>query len=222
MTDTPQDPRPLIVIGAGGHATSVANVALSAGFSIAHFVDKNRAGQTLLSLPIIGSVCELTDLRFYALILAVGDNAARERTHKEIIESCGNVVFPSIVHPSAVVSLHATIGEGTVVMPNAVVGPNSNVGRFCILNTVSSLDHDCTMRDYASIAPGAVTGGAVSIGVRSCISIGARVKHGVTIGDDTVIGANSYVNKPMPNNVLAYGSPAKIVRSRNCGEPYLD
>jgi acetyltransferase-like isoleucine patch superfamily enzyme len=106
-------------------------------------------------------------------------------------------------------------------MPQAVVGPNSKVGKFCLLNTHASIDHDCIMHDFSSLAPAAVTGGVVSIGRRSAVSIGAIIKHGVKIGDDSIVGAGSYLNKDLPSHQIAYGTPAIKVGERNIGEPYL-
>jgi acetyltransferase-like isoleucine patch superfamily enzyme len=106
-------------------------------------------------------------------------------------------------------------------MPNAVIGPNTKVGKFCLINTQASIDHDCVMLDYSSLAPSSVTGGTVQIGIRSALSIGATIKHGLKIGNDCVVGANSYLNKDLPNNQVAYGTPAKQVRTRNIGDSYL-
>ena len=106
-------------------------------------------------------------------------------------------------------------------MPGSVIGPNSQVGAFCIVNTGASLDHDSAMKDFASLAPGAVTGGRVEIGFRSAVGIGAAIKQGVVMGDDTVVGAKSYLNQDLPGGVIAYGSPAKVIRTRSPGEPYL-
>ena len=92
-------------------------------------------------------------------------------------------------------------------MPQVNVGPNSIVDKFCILNTSSSIDHDCEMKSFSSIAPRVATG--------------ATIKHGITVGDDAVIGANSYVNKSVDSNVVAYGSPCKFVRERTKGHSYL-
>ena len=61
----------------------------------------------------------------------------------------------------------------------------------------------------------------MQVGLRSAVSIGAVVKHGIIIGDDCVIGANSYVNQNLSKNQVAYGSPAKPVKLRNQGDPYL-
>ena len=218
---TVREPRPLIIIGAGGHAVSVANVALSAGRSIGCFIDKTKRGNKLLEIPIAGDFLEINDINQYDFAIAIGDNTARELVHATLSAQRPNLHFPALVHLSATISCFACVGEGTVVMPNAVVGPKSNVGRFCIVNTGASLDHDCDMHDFSSLAPASATGGSVTIGRRSAISIGAIVKHGLTIGDDSIVGASSYLNKDLSNNQVAYGIPARTVRSRKIGDPYL-
>lgn len=214
--------RPLVIFGAGGHAVSVANVALSVGYTVKHFVDKNKTGLDLLGISIIGDIAELDDLNSYCFGIAIGDNAARERIYNELQAKHANLDFPSLIHASATISSFTTIGDGTVVMPKAVVGPNSKVGRFCLVNTQASIDHDCVMLDFSSLAPGSVTGGAVQIGIRSAVSIGATIKHGLKIGNDSVVGANSYLNKDLPSNQVAYGTPAKQVRTRNIGDAYIE
>lgn len=214
--------RPLVIVGAGGHAVSVANVALSAGYTIQCFVDKNKKGLDLLGFSIMGDIAELGNPDSYSFGIAVGDNAIRERIYNELQAKHENLNFPSLVHASATVSSFASVGDGTVVMPQAVIGPNSKVGKFCLINTQASIDHDCVMLDYSSLAPAAVTGGAVVIGTRSAVSMGATIKNGVKIGNDSVVGANSYLNKDLPDNQLAYGTPAKQVRSRNVGDAYLN
>lgn len=212
---------PLVVIGAGGHAVSVASVARSAGYAVKCFVDENKKGRALLGSAIIGSVDELDGLAHHVFCIAVGDNAVRERIHAQLSAQYGALVFPALIHASATVSDFVRIGDGTVLMPKAVVGPNTSVGRFCILNTQASIDHDCTLADYASLAPGAITGGAVHVGVRAVVAIGATIKHGVSIGADSVVGACSYLNKDLAAHQVAYGTPARVVRARGVGEPYL-
>ncbi len=213
--------RPLIIIGAGGHAVSVANVAMSAGYDVRHFVDDGKVGVELLGVKVIGSLSELTEQSAFTFAIAVGDNAVRERIYHDISIRYPSLSFPPLVHASAVISVFTEIGEGTVVMPNCVVGPNSRVGKFCLINTRASIDHDCEMSDFSSLAPSVATGGGVRIGVRSAVSIGAAIKHGVTIGADSVVGACSYVNKDLPGNVVAYGVPARAVRARSAGDIYL-
>lgn len=219
--DRSQCLRPLVIIGAGGHAVSVANVAFSAGYTIKNFVDKNKQGLDLLGCQIVGNIRDMGDLDAFSFGIAVGDNAVRERAYNELQAIHDKLDFPALVHASATISSFARIGKGTVVMPKAVVGPNSSVGEFCVINTQASIDHDCVMLDFSSLAPAAVTGGGVKIGMRSAVSIGAVIKHGLNIGDDSIVGANSYLNCDLPNNQVAYGTPAKHVRFRKLGEPYF-
>jgi len=222
--DAGKDSRPaptLVVVGAGGHAVSVANVAISAGYVVKCFVGNEKGVRILLGFHVVRDLAELDDLDSHSYGIAVGDNAARERVYNKLVEKHGSLRFPALLHASAVVSSFASVGSGTVVMPNAVVGPNSQVGRFCLINTQASIDHDCIMRDFSSLGPRAVTGGGVHIGLRSAVAIGATIKHGLKIGDDSVLGANSYLNRDLPNNLVAYGTPARQVRSRKVGEPYL-
>jgi acetyltransferase-like isoleucine patch superfamily enzyme len=108
-----------------------------------------------------------------------------------------------------------------VILQGAIVGSAAHVGYACLINTGAVLDHESVLEDFASLAPGAVTGGRVRIGTRSAISIGAVLTHGISVGPDTVIGASSLVYRDIPGNVVAYGTPARVVRPREATDPYL-
>jgi len=211
----------LVVFGAGGHAVSVAEVARSAGWRVLAFVDAQREGTTLLGLPVIGRADAML-AGGAAAAVAIGDNAVRQHVAEELRARAPEARLPALVHASASVSAYAELGPGTVVMQNASIGAAARVGAFCIVNTAASIDHETVMADFASIAPGAVTGGRVTIGLRSAVSIGAVVKHGVVIGADSVLGANSYLHADLPGGRVAYGSPARVVRERRVGDRYLD
>jgi sugar O-acyltransferase (sialic acid O-acetyltransferase NeuD family) len=211
----------IVLIGAGGHAASVTNVALSCGMSVVAYVDDNKAGGELMGIPVVNTEQCISDYSNHNLCIAIGDNAVRERVFDEYKRMLPNAKFPSLIHKSSVIGIASEIGEGTVVMPLSNIGPKSKVGRCCIVNTKASIDHDCIMNDFSSIGPGVVSGGTVTIGNRSAISIGAIVKHGLMVGDDVVIGANSYVNTSIDDNVVAYGTPCRIIRKRKKGDSYL-
>jgi len=213
--------RRLLIIGAGGHGISVSEVADSTGFTTLGFVDDTGSGTSLLGLP--ATVYDLDD---YAgagglMAIAIGDNHTRERVWNARFACVSLDQFPALVHPSAVVSSRAQLGPGCVIHPGAVVGPLAVVGAFSILNSSSVLEHECVLKDFASLAPGAIVCGGSTIGERSALGIGATVKHGTSIGADTVIGANSYVHRDLLDNLVAFGSPARVMRSRERGESYL-
>ncbi len=65
------------------------------------------------------------------------------------------------------------------------------------------------------------TGGGVLVGHHTAVSIGTTVLHGRTIGAHTVVGGGSLVVTDLPDHVVAYGTPARVVRARAEGEPYL-
>lgn len=57
--------------------------------------------------------------------------------------------------------------------------------------------------------------GTPVIGNNVCINKGAIVYGGITIGNNVDIGANAVVNKPVPNNAVVAGVPAKILRIKS-------
>jgi sugar O-acyltransferase (sialic acid O-acetyltransferase NeuD family) len=212
----------IILIGSGGHAVSITNVAHSCGYTVVNYVDDNKSGETLLETPII-STDECHNLfPKHNFCIAIGDNEVRHRVVDEYKSKLSDAKFPSLIHSSCVIGVASNISEGTVVMPQTNIGPNSTVGNFCIVNTGSSIDHDCILNDYVSIGPGVITGGNVTIGARSAISIGTIVKNDICIGEDVVVGAKSYVNKSLEDNIVAYGTPCKKIRGRVSGDSYLN
>ena len=89
------------------------------------------------------------------------------------------------------------------------------------MNTNSSLDHDCCMENFSSLAPNSAVGGNCSIGQFSYVGIGASIFHGVSIKDNCVVGGGSILNKDALSNSNYYGIPAKRMSHRNLGDSYL-
>jgi sugar O-acyltransferase (sialic acid O-acetyltransferase NeuD family) len=155
------------------------------------------------------------------VLVAIGDNYQRDVMMAKVSQACPGVNFPVLIDPSAVIAHGVSIGAGTIIMPLAHVGPGSIIGMGCLLNTRCSIDHDGQMGAFASLAPGVITGGDVSIGARSSIGLASAIRHRVTIGSDTVIGMGSLVLSDWPDGVVVYGTPARLIRTRLVDEPYL-
>lgn len=217
----------VVVIGASGHAKVVVDALEQAGeHEVVGFLDANRAaGSTWYGLPVLGSDADLERLcdehHIDAGIVGVGDNAARGRIAARITSELGRFRFVNAVHPSARLARGAELGAGVLVVAGAIVGPDTTLGDHAVVYTGASIDHDSRLGRCASLAPRAVAGGGVTIGDHTAVSIGATVLHGRTIGAHTVVGAGSLVVDDLPDHVVAYGSPARVVRSRTEGEPYL-
>lgn len=217
----------IVIIGSSGHAKVVIDIVQKEGkFKIAGLLDRFRdAGEKTLGYPVLGKEEDLPELikahTLKGTIIAIGDNFVRAKVAARIKEISPDLPFVSATHPKASIAMEVSIGEGTVVMAGCVINPCSSVGRFCILNTNSSLDHDSVLEDFASLAPGATTGGNCRISQYSAVSIGAVLVHGIHIGEHTIIGAGSLVTKPIESFVVAYGTPAKKIRDRKQGDKYL-
>jgi len=216
----------VIVVGAGGHARSLAGVLHDIGCTIAGVLaDGGYPGDVWHGVEWLGELAqakEISQRHPNALwVMAIGDNYQRLRILREIQTSCSDARFPAVVHPSAVISGDAALEEGVVLMPGAIVMAGCRLAACSLVNTHASLDHESVLGEGASLAPGALTGGRVSIGRRSFIGLGTMVAQGVQIGADSLIGAGALVLKDLPDGVVAYGSPAKEIRKRGVDEPYL-
>lgn len=171
------------------------------------FCDDNLASRDFCGLPVV----HRENLSAGTAIVSIGKNSAREKVVDYLKEQNG-IVFGRAIHPSAVISSSSEIGLGTVVMPGVLVNAGAVVGEHCILNTGASIDHDCRIGDFVHVSPHATLCGNVSIGKGSWVGAGSIVIQGISIGKNCLIGAGSVVTKDLPDNVLAYGNPCRIIR----------
>ncbi|MBM3152910.1 MAG: acetyltransferase [Chloroflexi bacterium] len=217
----------IAIVGASGHAKVVMDVIERQGrYTIAGLLDTYKpAGETCYGYRILGSEMDLPALarehRFEGCFIAIGDNWTRHLVAGRIRDLMPGLPFISAVHPSAQVARGASLGAGTVLMAGAIVNSDSRVGEFCIINTGASLDHDNVMGDFSSLGPEAVTGGNVTIGRFGVVAMRATILHGLTVGEQAVVGAGALVLKDIPELCMAFGVPARVVRSRQVGEKYL-
>ena len=217
----------VVVVGASQHAKCTIDAMVRQGVdTIVGLVDDDPdGGDELAGYPILGRIGELAELAerhdLDAAIAAIGDNWARAQVAGRVVELWPSMPFATAIHPSAQIGARAVIGAGTVVMAGVVVNSDGVVGEHGFLATNSSLDHDSRLDAFASFSPNVATGGVVHIGAFSAIGIGASIVHGVTIGAHTVVGAGSTVLGDLADHVVAYGTPARVVRSRAEGERYL-
>jgi sugar O-acyltransferase (sialic acid O-acetyltransferase NeuD family) len=229
--DAPQQRRrtPLAVVGCGGHASCVIDcVELQGEYEVAALVDDFKAPGSRVcgGYPVLGpcdadTIRRLREAGVESFVIAVGDNATRAELAGKLRALWPSAAAVTLVHPSAFVARSASLGEGTVVLPGAVVQVNCRVGSHCIVNTRASLDHDGVMGDFSALAPGATVSGAVRIGAFSWVAAGAVVAHGRVIGANTVVGAGAVVVRDIPDLVVAFGVPAMPVRARQATDKYL-
>ncbi|THE13949.1 acetyltransferase [Bacillus timonensis] len=215
----------IIVFGSGGHSKVVIDIIEKAGkFNILGLIDPfKQPGTKVMDYEILGSEDILPEIGGIVAggIVALADNWKRSNIVNKILSINPQFQFITAIHPSVQIGRDVSIGNGTVVMANAVINSNTRVNTHCIINTKASLDPDCVLGEFVTLAPGATVAGGVTIGKYSVISLGANVIHNRTIGEHTVIGASSTVLHDVDSHVLAYGTPARIIKRRMVGEEYL-
>ena len=207
----------LVIFCSSGHAKVIIDIIESnSQFEFVGLIDNQiPKGQKLLGYEILGNDASLPELMqeydFHNGIIGIGDNIIRSKVAKSIKAIAPQFKFVNCIHSSAVISKHCQFGVGNVVMPGTVINAASVLSDHCIINTNASLDHDCTMENFSSLAPNVAIGGNCFIGEFSNIGIGTSVFQEVSIGKNGIIGGGSVVNKDVKENSKYFGIPAKFV-----------
>jgi UDP-perosamine 4-acetyltransferase len=208
----------ILVWGAGGHACVVIEAIEATGqFEIAGLIDTvnpHKAGTQVMGYPILGGYEQAMAQQAMGVdhwFLAFGSNTGRETVYRQgLAIGCQ---FPTIVHPRAWVSPSAKLGAGCFVASMAVVSASSELGAQTIVNSAAVVEHDCKVGSSVHIAPTACLAGHCTVGDRSTVGAGTSMRDRTEIGSDSIVGAGSVVTRNMPSHVVAYGCPAKIIRS---------
>jgi sugar O-acyltransferase (sialic acid O-acetyltransferase NeuD family) len=217
----------IILIGGGNQAHYTIDIIEKEGkYNIVGIIDSiHEIGSDRFGYKILGRQENIVDIiNSYNIeggVISVGDNWARYYISKQIKELIPNFNFINAIHPSVIIGNNVKIGCGVVAMAGCIFNPKTTIGDFTFFATGAQIEHDCVISDFASISAGSVTGGYVKIGKYSALTLGVTVLDRIEIGENTVVGAGSLVLKSLPDNVLVYGNPAKIIRNRNLGEKFL-
>lgn len=204
----------LHVIGAGGHAKVIIELAHAAGRNIAGIYDDQfEEHPGVLDYTVTGPIASFPDTPDVHAIIAVGSNCFRQVIDRRL----QHVTWATLVHPFSWVSPSARLGPGTVVMAGVVVQAQATLGRHVIANTGCSIGHDCAVGDYVHLAPGSRLTGGVHLGEGSFLGTEASAIPGVTVGEWSIVGAGAVVSRSLPANITAVGAPAKVIKERPTG-----
>lgn len=207
-------PKDVIIIGAGGHARVIADIIKKSGDEIVGFLDDNNEiqGKTIFDGKIVlgdtseESVKKYSDCYF---IIGIGSN----RVRKIISEKYSNLKWYTAIHPCAIIANEVSIEKGSVIMAGAIVNTGTKIGKHCIINTRSSVDHDNIIEDYVHISPGVTLAGNVHIKVKTWICAGTTIINNITIAQNNIIGAGSVVIKDINEENGTYvGVPARKIK----------
>tara|TARA_Y100000996_G_C22457185_1_gene616443 strand:- start:221 stop:889 length:669 start_codon:yes stop_codon:yes gene_type:complete len=219
----------LVIFGSGSHAKVVLSEILKLKkFKFIGFIDDykkkgefitNFNKKNYYNLGCIKDVIKKNNN--FRGIVGVGLNFIRKKIVTDINKINKNFKFQKIISKDAIINANVNIDDGSLIMSGTVINCGTIIGKHCLLNTSSSIDHDNFFGDYSGTGPGTITGGHVEVGELSYIGLGSIIKHEIKIAENTVIGFGSLIAKNCKKNSIYWGSPAKKIRSRKYDESYL-
>lgn len=211
--------KPIIVLGAGGHAKVLIEALRQSDREIMGVTDPQMTGPSeFCGIKNLGD----DDIVFsyspdeIELVNGIGampgNNFRCELNHR--MEEKG-FQFTQVIHPSAVVASDVEIDKGAQIMAGVVIQPGVKIGLSCIINTGANLDHDCVIHDDCHLAPGVTLSGNVVVNKGTHIGTGTSVIQGITIGQNCVIAAGSIIHKDIPENTKYI----QLREEKRLGEP---
>ena len=217
----------IVLIGGGDQAHYTIDIIHKQGkYNIVGIIDaQEKLNTEKFGYKIIGRQENIKHLisifDIHGAVISIGDNWTRYYVASQVKKLVPEFKFFNAIHPSCIIGEHVKFGEGIVAMAGIIFNPRATVGDHTFFATGAQVEHDCIIGDYASISAGSITGGYVELGNFAAITLGVTVFDRTKIGENSVVGAGSLVVKDLPDNVLAYGNPAKIIRPRKAGEKFL-
>ena len=196
----------IILIGAGGHATSILEIIEeSKKFQIIGFLD-NKKKNNFFGYKILGKDNLLKKYsKNCAAFISVGQ-IKNYKIRKNIFNNLIllNYEIPSFIAKSANLSKNSSIGSGTILMRNVIVNSNSSISDNCIINNNALIEHDVVISSNCHISTGAIVNGNVTIDKNTFIGSGAIIKEGVKIGKSCIIGAGNIIKKDIISGSIVY------------------
>lgn len=209
----------IVIVGSGGFGREVAWLIedinkVKPVWNIVGFVDDNNdlTDSTVNGYKVLGNIDWLIDKEVY-VVIAIGDPVGKKNVFERIKNT--NNSFPSLIHPSVIMSNSVNIGDGTIICAANILTVNIEIGNHVIINLDCTIGHDAVIHDYATILPSVNVSGYVDIGECVSVGTGSAIIQGLKIGDNAVIGAGSVVVKDIPANCTAVGVPAKPIKFHN-------
>jgi sugar O-acyltransferase (sialic acid O-acetyltransferase NeuD family) len=217
----------IVLFGGGNQAQYVIDIVEREGkYNLVGIIDSiHDIGEMIYGYPVIGKqgdVLHLSKLHdFNCGIISVGDNWIRDFIYEHINNIYPAFTFVNAIHPSVIIGNNVQIGKGVVAMAGVIFNPGAKIGDFTFFATGAQIEHDCTIENFASVSAGSVLGGHVSIKSFAAVTLGVTILDRLSIGYNSVVGSGSLVTKDIPDNVLSYGNPAKVIRKREVAERFL-
>lgn len=209
--------KPLVMIGAGGHAAVLAEILLERNRQLIAVVspDLIKENSPLFGVTQISSDEELLtiyspqDVELVNGLGSIPRNNIRSKLSTFFTEK--GYTFARVISPKAILSNFLTLEEGVQIMPGAVIQVNTVVGKNSIINTGAIVEHDCTIGVNNHIAPGVTLSGGVITDSDVHVGTGANIIQGIHIGQAAVVGAGTTISRNVPAGQVLIPARSRII-----------
>jgi UDP-N-acetylbacillosamine N-acetyltransferase len=203
-------PAGIAILGFGGHARAIGDVAIDLGIAKLLFVDRHaREDEGFAGFPVAVELPHsLPD--GWKVVPGTGDGAKRERQIEHALQH--ELPLTALVSARAYVGTGAEIAIGAFIAHHAHLGPLVSIGRGTIVNTAAIVDHEGRIGDFAHVSVNATIAGRCRIGNHVMIGAGATVIDNIEIADHVIIGAGATVVADIRKPGTYVGSPARLIR----------
>jgi len=197
--------------GAGGISKIIYEILLSMGKQVKGIFDDDPPNAKFRNLPVRPGIGLMGKDNFPPLdapvVISVGNNARRAEIARML-----NAQYGTAIHTSVLVSPTVVVGPGTIILHGSIVQAGTRLGAHVLINTGASIDHDCTVGDYAHVSSRATLCGHVEVGEGSDIGAGAVVIQCVRVGKWCRVGAGAVVLHDVPDYTTVVGNPARVLK----------
>lgn len=200
----------LIIVGGGGHARSILSIAKQNKLfsKLIGYTDLNKGNLPIKYLGSDETIIKKYKANEITLLMGIGINL---KLRQKIIRKFQKYNFLKLIDKNSIISDNCNIGEGSVIFPNATIGPNVKIGRFCVIHNSVVIEHDVSVKDNSYIGPGAVVCGNVKISKNVLLGANSTMIQDTFIEQNCILGAGSVLIKSFKNKDKSLiGAPAKI------------
>jgi sugar O-acyltransferase (sialic acid O-acetyltransferase NeuD family) len=203
--------KPLLIIGAGGHASVLVDILRQQKREILGVVSPQIESKSKVFDGIEHFKSDDDVLKFdnQSVNLVNGIGSLPGNHLRAVLFNKFKTLgyeFETVVANNAIVSDYAELAEGVQIFAGAIVQTNTSIGANTIINTGSIIDHDCIIGRHNHIAPGVTLSGHVSTSEYVHIGTGASVIQSVSIGGNSIVGAGATATKNIADNMVYYPS----------------
>lgn len=215
---------PLVIVGAGGFGREVKwliercnrEQIKNTGYSmwdLLGFIDDGiPKGRTINGLPVLGGREWVLNLeRECAVVCALGRAKSRKRMIDELSKN-KRIFFPNVIDPSVIMAEDISLGKGNIICSGSILTVNIQIHDFAILNLDCTVGHDTVINSFVTLYPSVNLSGGVTVGECCEIGTGCHVIQNIEIGSQVILGAGAVVIRDIPENCVAAGNPAKVIK----------